>query len=264
MKKPHILLTNDDGIHARGLQVLEHTLREMDFCRLTVVAPSDQQSASSHSLTLTMPLRVLPMGEGRYAVTGTPTDSVLVAVEEILKGDRPDFVLSGINHGPNMGEDVTYSGTVAAAMEGAILGIPSCAMSLAAWHPQQWDGAEAFLRGCLRDLLAFPLGNGALLNINIPELPADRIRGVRVVRLGSRVYHDVITTQTDPRGRPYIWIGGGGPTWADDPDTDYVLVQQGYVVMTPLKIDLTHHKLLGPLAALERDGLPAPSRSARS
>ncbi len=252
----HVLLTNDDGISARGLQVLEESLRAMGRYRLTVVAPSEQQSASSHSLTLTTPLRVLDAGPARFAITGTPTDCVLVAIEHILRGDPPDLVVSGINHGPNMGEDVTYSGTVAAAMEGAILGIPSYALSLAGWHPQEWGGAAAFVRGVLPDLLARPLPAGALLNINIPERPAPELRGVRVARLGSRVYHDVITSQNDPRGRPFLWIGGHGPTWVDDPDTDFALSQQGYVVVTPLKVDLTHHELVRELAGLERDGPP--------
>jgi 5'-nucleotidase len=256
MATPHILVTNDDGIHARGLQVLEQSLRETGLYRLTVVAPSDQQSASSHSLTLTTPVRVLDVGEGRYAVTGTPTDCVLVAVEHILRDDRPDFVVSGINHGPNMGEDVTYSGTVAAAMEGAILGIPSLALSLAAWHPRDWSGAAAFVRERLPAILARPLGPGALLNINFPERPAAEWLGVRVARLGSRVYHDVITQQVDPRGRPFLWISGQGPTWVADPRTDFALSQQGYVVVTPLKIDLTHHELLPRLAGLEFDGPP--------
>ncbi len=260
MKKLHLLLSNDDGIQATGLRVLESTLRASGRYRVTVVAPSDQQSASSHSLTLTNPLRVLDQGPGRYAVTGTPTDCVLVAIEHILRGDRPDFVLSGINHGPNMGEDVIYSGTVAAAMEGAILGIPSVALSLAAWHPRDWSGAAAFVHDGLPALIDAPLGPGVLLNVNIPELPPHAVRGVRVARLGSRVYHDVVTQQVDPRGRPFLWIGGAGPTWVDADDTDAALSRQGYVVVTPLKIDLTHHDLLGPLAGLERDGGLEPPR----
>ncbi len=252
----HVLLTNDDGIHARGLEVLEKALQSLGAYRLTVVAPADQQSASSHSLTLTTPLRVIEHGPGRFSVTGTPTDCVLVAIEHLLRSDPPDLVVSGINHGPNMGEDVTYSGTVAAAMEGAILGIPSYALSLAGWHPQQWDGAAAFVRGMLPALLAHRLAPGALLNINIPERPARELRGIRIARLGSRVYHDVITQQIDPRGRPFIWIGGHGPTWVEDPHSDFVLLQRGYVVVTPLKVDLTHHELMRELAPLERDGPP--------
>ncbi len=254
MKKPHLLLTNDDGIQAHGLEVLEQSLRALAAYRITVVAPSEQQSASSHSLTLTNPLRVLDCGVDRYAVTGTPTDCVLVALEHLLRDDRPDCVISGINHGPNMGEDVTYSGTVAAAMEGAILGIPSVALSLAAWHPHDWSGAAAFVRQRLPAILASGLDPRTLLNVNIPELPPHAIRGLRVARLGSRVYHDVVTQQVDPRGRPFLWIGGGGPTWVDAQDTDYALNCQGYVVMTPLRIDLTHDEQLASLAALESDG----------
>jgi 5'-nucleotidase len=250
----HVLLSNDDGIDAPGLQVLEETLRGMPGFRVTVVAPSDQQSASSHSLTLTSPLRILERGEGRYAVTGTPTDSVLVALEKILRDDRPDVVLSGINHGPNMGEDVIYSGTVAAAMEGTMFGVPSYAISTAGWHPRDFSGPSAFLRSNLADLLAFPLRKGSLLNINIPDGPPDAIKGVRVTRLGSRVYQNVITDQVDPHGRPYFWIGGKGPTWEQENGTDYCAVQAGYVSVTPLMVDLTHYGMHQEMKHLERDG----------
>ena len=167
----HILISNDDGIDAPGLKILEETLARMPQFRVTVVAPHDQQSASSHALTLTSPLRILDAGPGRYAVTGTPTDSVLVAMEKILADDKPDYVLSGINHGPNMGEDVIYSGTVAAAMEGTMFGIPSYALSLAKWHPTDFSGAAEFLRLNLEKILAFPLRKGTLLNINLPKGP---------------------------------------------------------------------------------------------
>jgi len=263
MAKKHILVTNDDGISAHGIKVLEESLAGTGDYRITVVAPSDQQSASSHSLTLTVPLRVIEMGEDHFAVTGTPTDTVLVAVEKILKNDPPDFILSGINHGPNMGEDVTYSGTVAAAMEGAILGIPSYAFSLAKWHPTDFSGAAAVVERWLPDILRFPLEKGSLLNINIPEGPPESVQGLRVVRLGSRVYHDVITDQIDPRGRPYLWIGGHGPTWNNDPGTDYNAVQAGYVALTPLNIDLTHEKLLRTMRELERHGAPLAEKDSR-
>ena len=212
MARPlHILISNDDGIDAPGLQVLEEAVRSLDRYRVTVVAPDDQQSASSHALTLTRPLRILERGEGRYAVTGTPTDSVLVAISKILKDDLPDVVLSGVNHGPNMGEDVIYSGTVAAAMEGTMIGLPSYAFSLAEWGPKDFSGADGFLRNCLPGILEQELPRGTLLNINIPELPYEQIRGTRVTRLGTRVYTNVITDQVDPHGRPYFWIGGTGP-----------------------------------------------------
>jgi len=251
----HILLTNDDGIDAHGLNLLASVLAERDDMRISIVAPTDQQSATSHSLTLRVPLRVVEFGNGRYGVTGTPTDCVLVAVEHILKDDPPDLVISGVNHGANMGEDVTYSGTVAAALEGAIMGLPSYALSCTSWHPRHWSGVEMFLRHHLDDLLAAPLDLGSLLNINIPDLPAAEILGIRVCPLGSRSYSDVISEQKDPRGHPYLWIGGNGPSWSDRPGTDAVLNHQGYIVVTPLKVDMTHESLLHRLSGLSRDGL---------
>jgi len=261
-KVRHILLSNDDGIDAPGLHALEETLRALPGFRVTVVAPSDQHSASSHSLTLTSPLRILERGEDRYAVTGTPTDSVLVALEKILRDDMPDVVLSGINHGPNMGEDVLYSGTVAAAMEGTMFGVPSYALSTAGWHPQDFSGPCAFLRHNLETLLAVPLRKGSLLNINIPDGPPEDIKGIRVTRLGSRVYQNVITDQVDPHGRPYFWIGGKGPTWEQENGTDYSAVQAGYVSVTPLMVDLTHYGMHQEMKRLERDGLEPEARQA--
>ncbi len=252
----HVLISNDDGIDAHGIGVLTEAIASLEGFRVTVVAPHDQQSASSHSLTLTSPLRIINQGPNRYAVTGTPTDTVLVAMEKILRSDPPDVVMSGINHGPNMGEDVLYSGTVAAAMEGTMFNIPSYAFSLAAWHPTDFSGAAAFIRGSIRDILAFPLRKGSLLNINIPDGPVTNIQGIRVTRLGSRVYQNVITDQVDPHGKPYFWIGGSGPTWARENGTDYNAVEEGYVSLTPLLVDLTHYGLQQEMKSLERDGLP--------
>jgi len=250
----HVLLSNDDGIDAYGINLVADILSERDDMRVTVVAPTEQQSASSHSLTLRVPLRVVEYGDGRYGVTGTPTDCVLVAVEHILKDDRPDLVISGVNHGANMGEDVTYSGTVAAALEGAIIGLPSYALSCTSWQPRDWGAVESFLREKLDDLLAVPLERHSLLNVNIPDIAADEVKGVRTVPLGSRRYTDAITEQFDPRGRPYLWIGGNGPTWDQVPNTDATLNKQGYVVVTPLKVDLTHHDLLERTRSLDSDG----------
>lgn len=250
----HILLSNDDGLDAFGLNLLARVLADRDDVRVSVVAPADQQSATSHSLTLRDPLRIIEAGEGRWAVTGTPTDSVLVACEHILCDDPPDAIISGVNHGSNMAQDVTYSGTVAAALEGAIYGVPSYAVSCTSHRPEHWDGVEAFLRGHLSDLLEQPLPYGCLLNINIPDLPPDQIKGVRVGPLGSRKYHDVITEQLDPRGHPYIWIGGNGPTWETTPGTDAALNHAGYVAITPLRVDLTHEAVLPTLGALNHEG----------
>jgi 5'-nucleotidase len=262
-KTRHVLLSNDDGIDAEGLNFLEQTIRSMPGFRVTVVAPSDQQSASSHSLTLTAPLRILDKGKNRYAVTGTPTDSVLIAMEKILRQDPPDIVLSGINHGPNMGEDVIYSGTVAAAMEGTMFGIPSYALSLAAWHPTDFSGAMTFLKNNLEDILKFPLRKGSLLNINLPDGPAEGIKGLRVTRLGNRVYKNPITDQVDPHGRPYFWIGGNGPTFTREDGTDYCAVEEGFVSLTPLIVDLTHYGLHQEMKVLERDGIDPAGGSAR-
>ena len=250
----HILLSNDDGVDAFGIKLLASVLAEHDDFRVTVVAPADQQSATSHSLTLRNPLRVIDYGDNRYSVTGTPTDSVLVACEHILKDDPPDVVISGVNHGANMGQDVTYSGTVAAALEGAIFGLPSYAISCASHRPEHWDAVETFLRGHIDDLLSQPLPRGCLLNINIPDIPADQVRGVRVAPLGSRKYHDVITEHLDPRGNPYIWIGGNGPTWEPTPGTDATLIREGYVAVTPLRVDLTQGSMIAKLADLNHEG----------
>jgi 5'-nucleotidase len=254
-QQKHILISNDDGIDAPGLRVLEETLARLPRYRVTVVAPHDQQSASSHALTLTSPLRILDAGQNRYAVTGTPTDTVLVAMEKILVDDKPDFVLSGINHGPNMGEDVIYSGTVAAAMEGTMFGIPSYALSLAKWHPTDFTGAAEYLHLNLERILAYPLRKGTLLNINLPEGPLESIKGTRVTKLGSRVYQNVITDQVDPHGKPYFWIGGQGPTWHHNEGSDHNAIMDGFVSITPLMVDLTHYGLHQEMKTLERDGV---------
>ncbi len=249
----HILVSNDDGIEAHGLHVLEEALGNIPGFRITVVAPSDQQSASSHALTLTAPLRILDAGENRFAVTGTPTDSVLVAMEKILKEDPPDIVISGINHGPNMGEDVIYSGTVAAAMEGTMCGLPSYAISLAKWHPTDFSGAAVFLEEHLTKILEFPLRKATLMNINLPDGPRENFKGIRVTNLGSRVYQNVITDQVDPHGKPYFWIGGSGPLWQRDAGTDYSACEEGYVSLTPLMVDLTHYGLQQEMKSMEMD-----------
>ena len=249
----HVLISNDDGIEAVGLRVLEEAIKRIPGFRVTVVAPSDQQSASSHALTLTAPLRILDAGENRYAVTGTPTDSVLVAMEKILKEDPPDLVLSGINHGPNMGEDVIYSGTVAAAMEGTMCGLPSYALSLAKWHPTDFSAAAEFLVNHLTSILEFPLRKGSLMNINLPDGPVGSIKGIRVTRLGSRVYQNVISDKVDPHGKPYFWIGGQGPDWQRDEGTDYNACEDGYVSLTPLMVDITHYGLQQQMKTMERD-----------
>lgn len=244
-----LLLSNDDGILAHGLACLLKAAEPLG--EVTVVAPDREQSATSHSLTLHHPVRPISRGERRFQVDGTPTDCVMLAVEALMS-ERPDFVLSGINHGQNMGEDVLYSGTVAAAMEGLSLGIPSIAISFAGGDlradvsmlDQQIEPLSDLLRH-VTSLPAFP--EHTLLNINLPPLPGSEIRGIKLTRLGKRVYSDSIKKMEDPWGRPIFWIGGGSIAWSGEADSDFRAIQDGYISVTPLHLDLTNHALLqGP------------------
>lgn len=231
-----ILVSNDDGIQAPGIRALTEALEPLG--EVTVVAPLTEQSATSHALTLHHPLRVKELGPRSFGVEGTPTDSVLLAVKELLP-DPPDLVVSGINQGPNMGEDVLYSGTVAAAMEGAILGIPSLAVSLASWKDHDFDGASVVAAGLARTLLSRELPPRFLLNVNVPPVPRASLGGLRITQLGNRVYNDVIIKKTDPRGRAYYWIGGGEPSWTPSTESDFAAVSEGHVSVTPLLMNLT-------------------------
>lgn len=236
-----LLCSNDDGILARGLECLERAARPLGD--VWVVAPDREQSATSHSLTLHHPLRPVQLGPQRWQVDGTPTDCVMLAIEALLP-DRPDFVLSGINHGPNMGEDVLYSGTVAAAMEGLALGVPSIAFSfagrvLSAEDSLLTDHVENLTRvlAHLTQLPAFPADT--LLNVNIPAIAAKDVKGVRLTRLGRRVFSDSLTPMKDPWGRDIFWIGGGSVAWSGSDDSDFRAVKDGYISITPLHLDLT-------------------------
>jgi 5'-nucleotidase len=241
-----LLLTNDDGVRAAGLAALERTLAGLGT--IDVVAPDRERSAAGHSLTIEHPLRAIQHDAHHWSVTGTPTDAVLLALETLLP-ERPDWVLSGINHGPNMGEDVTYSGTVAAAMEGSLLGVPAIAISLAAKSEMLFDAVAPALRRAIETLLQFPLVKHTLLNVNLPNLPAEQIQGVRITRLGSRQYRDSVVPRQDPRGRAYYWIGGTGPDWAPDERSDAHAVAEGWISVTPLSTDLTHYQALVDLEA---------------
>lgn len=247
-----ILLSNDDGIHARGLIALREALAPL--CELWVVAPASQQSASSHSLTLHTILRRHRLEARVYAVDGTPADSVLMAINGLMAASPPDLVISGINHGPNMGEDVHYSGTVAAAIEAAILGVPAVAVSVAAFREQVFTGATDFLCRLVAEHPGHLTAPGTLLNINVPNLPTEEIRGVSVTRLGSRYYGDVILRKEDPRGREYFWIGGEEPTWREGEDSDFHAVHsRREISVTPLALDLTDHARRAGLAAWAED-----------
>ncbi|MBI4636274.1 MAG: 5'/3'-nucleotidase SurE [Candidatus Rokubacteria bacterium] len=238
---PVLLLTNDDGVHATGLRALADALDELG--EVYVVAPEREQSASSHALTLHRPLRVARVRERWFAVNGTPSDCVNLGVLGFLPA-RPVLVASGVNHGSNLGDDVTYSGTVAAAMEGTLLGVPSIAVSLV----DGGDVAEAarIARLIATRVLVAGLPRKTLLNVNVPAAPP---RGIRLTRLGHRMYTGKVVEQLDPRGRAYYWIAGGEPEWGALEGTDMGAVHEGYAAVTPLHLDLTDDRALAEMAA---------------
>jgi 5'-nucleotidase len=232
-----ILLTNDDGIHARGLRALHEALRAGGH-DVTVVAPDREQSASSHSITLHRPLRIRSHELG-WTVDGTPTDCVLVAVREVMASAPPDVVVSGINHGPNLGEVVTYSGTVAAAFDAQILGIPAIAASMKDREGGDYEGAAEFVNRIVVERDSWKCRGATILNVNFPEGPASGWKGARLTSLGTRTYSDEIIEKVDPRGQKYYWIGGQDPIWVGGEDTDFATVYGGGVSMTPLHLQLT-------------------------
>jgi 5'-nucleotidase len=244
-----ILCTNDDGYLATGLRVLAEAAGGLGA--VSVVAPDREQSATSHSLTMHFPLRARRIDAHTFSVDGTPTDCVALAVGALLE-QRPDYVLSGINHGQNMGEDVLYSGTVAGAMEATILGIPAVAFSYTGNDPDDIVPFGPLIRSLLEQILRRPdFPPETLLSVNLPPIPPAEVRGVRVTRLARRVYTDSLTRALDPSGREYFWIGGGATEWRAPEGSDFWAVQQGYVSVTPLHLDLTNHQLLGDVAAWE-------------
>jgi 5'-nucleotidase len=242
-----ILCTNDDGYLARGLKVLSDAAQALG--EVYVVAPDREQSATSHSLTMHVPIRALDVSERTWSVTGTPTDCVFLAVQELLPR-RPDFVLSGVNHGMNMGEDVLYSGTVSAAMEATVFGVPAVAISYTGREPEHLEAYGALLARLLPQLVrpgAFP--RETLLNVNLPAMHPSEVKGVQVTRLGRRVFSDSVARRVDPRGRPYYWLGVGKAEWAWNEGTDFAAVDDGYISVTPLHIDFTNHDLIAHVAS---------------
>jgi 5'-nucleotidase len=237
-----ILCTNDDGYMARGLRTLANAARSLGD--VEIVAPDREQSATSHALTLHRPLRTRTSRDGIHIVDGTPTDCVIMAVNELL-GYHPDFCLSGVNHGANMGEDVLYSGTVAAAMEATVIGIPAVALSYTGDDYERLDSWGPLLMRFLEQILrrdSFP--DHTLLSVNLPACAPDDVKGVRITSLGRRRYSDSITRSLDPKGREYFWIGGDISAWAGGEDADYKAVKDGYISVTPLRLDLTNYDLL--------------------
>lgn len=243
-----ILVTNDDGVYSPGIQILAKRLRELDT--VVIVAPDRERSAAGHSMTLHRPLLIEEVREGMYSVNGTPTDCVNIAVKGLLK-ETPRLVVSGINKGPNLGDDVTYSGTVAGAIEGLLLGIPSFAVSLAAREDFRFaEAAEVALRTA-DQVLKDGLPAGTLLNINVPNLSMSEIQGTRVTRLGKRIYHQMTVERMDPRGKKYYWIGGGEPDWEREEGTDLDAVDRRFVSITPLHLDMTDYSSFDRLRVME-------------
>jgi len=243
--RPVIVVTNDDGVNAEGIISLARALK--DAGRVVVVAPDQERSAASHSITLHRPLRISALSRDVYAVDGTPTDCVMLGVHEILKR-RPDIVISGINHGANLGDDVHYSGTVSAAFEGGILGIPSVAISLAVKGHRNFRPASRFAAKLVRTLLEKKLPPGIILNVNVPDLPAGRIKGAVLTKQGKRNYGSVIVEKVDPRSKKYYWIGGDESGFEDIEKSDCNAVRDGWISITPLRVNLTDHAALDTMS----------------
>lgn len=252
LSRVRILLTNDDGIHAPGLRVLEKIAREITD-DVWVCAPESEQSGASHSLTLHHPLRLRQHDERHFSVSGTPTDSVLLGVKQVLKDRAPDLIISGVNRGSNMGDDITYSGTIAAAMEGTLLGIPSLAVSQ---HDVDWGWqaeasffqvAEAWGPRVIRKLLGVRWPRDVLLNINFPDVEPEKVEGIFVVRHGRHKIGDNLTERLDLRGRPYYWIGADRTGEVPSPDTDIAVVMGGGISITPITINLNQPQTLAAL-----------------
>jgi 5'-nucleotidase len=238
----NILVTNDDGILAPGLALLADVCRKV--ANVTVISPDREQSGTSHSLTLHRPLRPARRPDGAWQVDGTPTDCVMLAIQALMP-ERPDFVFSGVNHGPNMGEDVLYSGTVAAAMEAVMLGVPGIGISFAGTRPETLGTYTDLLTHLVQRITSAPnFPPETFLNVNLPLVAAGEVKGIKVTKLGSRVFSESLTRLKDPWGREIFWIGGGTITWTGDEDSDHAAVREGYLSVTPLHMDLTNYDLL--------------------
>lgn len=248
LPKARILVTNDDGIGSPGIKLLEEIARELSS-DVWVVAPEQEQSAASHSLTTRRPLRMSQVSAQRYAVDGTPTDCVMLAVKHLLRERRPDLVLSGINGGVNVGEDLTYSGTVAAAMEAILLDIPAIALSQHFIDGAEipWQTAERFAPEVIRRLTGLPWPEHTLINVNFPNAPPEAVRDIAVTRQGRRAIADNLTERFDPRGRPYYWIGPVREDGVAEPGTDLAAINEHRVSVTPIYLNLTNMPVLASL-----------------
>jgi 5'-nucleotidase len=244
----HILITNDDGVDAPGLLALQKALREVG--EVTVFAPDHNWSAAGHTKTMHKPLRVGQMtlfdGALAYTCTGAPSDCVALVLLGILD-HQPDLVVSGINQGANVGHDITYSGTLAAAMEAVIFGVPALAVSMDSYQNQDFAGAAQFAARLVKLVLERGLPPDTFLNVNVPAVPQDEIAGVRITRLGKRVYRDTLVERQDPRGRNYYWIGGEPPSGVPEEGTDIWALANSYVSITPLHLDMTQYQMMEEL-----------------
>jgi len=251
-KTPRILVSNDDGIDAEGLAVLERVAKKLSD-DIWVVAPEQEQSGASHSLTLHVPVRARKRDARHYAISGTPTDCVLLAVKEIIPAkQKPNLILSGINRGSNAADDITYSGTVAAAMEGTILEVPSMALSLLtndSDHPH-WNTAEQHAPGIIQKLLKQGWPKGSFINLNFPNCAPDKVKGIRVCPQGKRLVSVGLLGRIDPKGRPYFWIGGERDNTANKAGVDVDLLHAGYITVTPISMDMTDHATMEKLSAV--------------
>jgi 5'-nucleotidase len=244
LKKARILVTNDDGIHAPGLKVLEKIARALSD-DVWVVAPESEHSGASHALTLRRPLQIHKLGAKRYATSGTPTDCVLMAVNHLVEGKRPDLVLSGVNRGANLGEDILYSGTVAAAMEAAMLGIPAIAMSqVRKGDILHWKTAETFGPDIVRKLVAVEWLDDLLMNVNYPPVPPEQVTGIEVGPQGRRITAVQVVKAKDPFERDVLWVGDFANDDPRRPDTDLAVCARGGIAVTPLHFDLTQNRML--------------------
>ncbi len=251
MAEKLFLLTNDDGHMAVGLRALADILKR--FGRVVIVAPETEQSACSHAITLHRPLRMKQFAPQCYAVDGTTSDCVLLASQRLLTGRKPDMVFSGINHGPNLGDDITYSGTVAGAFEGRLFGVRSMAVSSGDMARLEDERCLRMLAGIIERALSEDWEDDVLLNVNLP--PSDReLRGVKLTCLGRRHYAESVIEKTDPRGQTYYWIGGVNSEWFGARNSDFRAVDKGYISVTPLHLDLTHYPSLGKFGSLEAGG----------
>ncbi len=249
LKTARILISNDDGVNAEGLALLERVARELSD-DVWVVAPEHEQSGAGHSLSLHKPLRIRQLAERRFAVDGTPTDAVLLGVMEVMKDKRPDLMLSGVNRGSNLAEDVTYSGTVSAAMEATLLEIPSIAFSNQIKGAVNWDVPERYLEPLIRRISQTTIAHDRLMNVNFPAVALADVKGMRVCPQGRRRLDDNLDRRTDPQGRPYIWIGGQRTEpFNNAADSDFSMIAQGYITVTPLSLDMTDYASIAGLEA---------------